>query len=80
MCDECGVPYNTKSTLRQHKMAVHPLTNNGQTYPCLHSGTGCRVFKLDKIRQIFGQKSNYFILRIRTRSEELSKIGHHFRK
>ena len=38
MCDECGVPYNTKSTLRQHKMAVHPLTNNGQTYPCLHSG------------------------------------------
>ena len=24
MCDECGVAYNTKSTLRQHKMAIHP--------------------------------------------------------
>jgi len=45
MCDECGVPYNTKSTLRQHKMAVHPLTNNGQTYACLHSGC-TRVFKV----------------------------------
>lgn len=45
MCDECGVPYNTKSTLRQHKMAVHPSTNGGQSYPCAHPGCG-RVFKV----------------------------------
>ena len=45
MCDECGVPYNTKSTLRQHKMAVHPSTNGGQSYPCLHPGCS-KVFKV----------------------------------
>ena len=43
--DECGVPYNTKSTLRQHKMAVHPSTNGGQSYPCLRAGC-TRVFKV----------------------------------
>lgn len=26
-------------------MAVHPSTNGGQTYPCLHAGCG-RVFKV----------------------------------
>ena len=45
MCDECGVPYNTKSTLRQHKMAVHPMTNGGVTYPCTRPGC-TRVFKV----------------------------------
>jgi len=45
MCDECGVPYNTKSTLRQHKMAVHPSTNGGVTYPCQRPGC-TRVFKV----------------------------------
>ena len=42
---ECGVPYNTKSTLRQHKMAIHPSTNGGQSYPCTRPGC-TRVFKV----------------------------------
>ena len=30
---------------RQHKMAIHPLTNNGQSYPCTRPGC-TRVFKV----------------------------------